>query len=563
MKTTTKFSIFETLDVPTQSAAPPRGHPRATRSSDNGKGFDLRMLNKYILWTLVLIVLVSQVHGFGIAPGEKEIPYKPGEQTTVEVKIINSNHENLKIVFYAEGELADKVTFKDPFLEIKSDQTEAKTSYTFHQPSVSELKKQGEQTINIVARGLSGGNNEGIGANLAVVSALKLMVPYKGKYVRSRLFVANFQNGQPSNFVVEAENLGDEDVVQGQATVDVLGPFNDKILTLTSHVERINAKSRVLFTLPWTPELNVGQYQAMSTVIYDNKNVQDSKSFTLGEQKVAIESIDVRNFKLGGIAKFEVMLQNNWNTPVDGVYGEITIVKDGKIYTQSKTENVGMQPREKKVINGYWDTSTVIPEKYELKLKLYYSGKTEDNTFPITVTENEIHAEGVGRVIGATTNPQDKVMTYVYLLTLLVIILIAINGYLYFRKPRSSVAAPGGVVPKAVVNEPLTPQAATTPVKPAVKPPVTMPPSQPATPHFDEEHHEEIQQHIRELEQIHKHIESTPPSRQPPATSPFDEAHHEEIQQHIQELEQVHEQIQSAPVQTPPPQNKSKWDREN
>ena len=477
------------------------------------------MKRELLIWTLILVLVSSYASGLGIAPGETEIPYKPGDNTRVDLKIMNSGHRELKVVLYAEGELADKITFQDPILDIQKDQAEVKTNYVIHQPGIGELKKQGTHEINIVAREIIGESKGAIGASLAVVSRLKLMVPYKGKYVRSRLFVANFQNGQPSNFVVETENLGDEDVVQGQASVDVLGPFNEKIMTLTSDVQRIGAKSRVLFTIPWTPDLNPGQYQAVSTVIYDDQNVQDSKPFVLGEQKVDIESIDVRNFKLGGIAKFEILLKNNWNTPFDGIHGEITVVKDGKIYTQSKTESVSIDPREKKVINGYWDTNTVVPEKYELKIKLYYSDKTEEDSYPITVTQNEIVAEGVGRVIGTVQTAQDKVMTYVYLLTLLVILLIAINGYLYFHKPRNGTAVPGGSVPLNVMTAPMapqpsTPQATTTTANPP--PSETRPAQTTQTPTvqepapFDAEHHVEIEQHLNELEKIQTHIETKP-----------------------------------------------------
>ncbi|MEM4259937.1 MAG: hypothetical protein QXG00_01760 [Candidatus Woesearchaeota archaeon] len=384
-----------------------------------------------IILKIIFLTLSQQISAIGIIPSSKEIPYESGQNLSFQMKILNSELIPGKVVVFADGPLAENYEISNEIIEFKEKESEKIIGVTLKSPL--NIKEQGPITTKIIVRRLSYSSGT-LSATVSVVSDIVLMVPYSGKYVRMKLFTSNFDRLKTSNFVVEAENLGTEDVVKAKAIIDIYGRMNEKLETIVSDEKRIDSKTKVLFNIPWTPKMRWGSYTAKATLIYDDKNIEDTKTFNIGEPNIDISTITVNNFKLGGIAKFEILLTNNWNNKINDIKGIINIFDGNKIMTTSKTESVNLEPFEKKEINAYWDTEKVVSGKYLMEIVLIYLNKEDKKEHNIYVESNQITTTPTGKAIDEKISGKSPIEIRVFLLTILVIIMIIVNIILLIKK---------------------------------------------------------------------------------------------------------------------------------
>ncbi len=392
---------------------------------------------KYLIFSLFLILITimisSNVLALGVAPSSTDMVFSPNSEQSVEMAILNNDNRDITVVIYAEGELAEYISISEPLIDISSSQQKVKTSYKVSMPS--KIDKQGLHETNIVIREIpkTTGGETAVGASLAIISKLNLFVPYTGKYAEIKLMAPHFELNKESNFAVEVHNLGTEKILTGYVVIDIYGPLNNKIKTLTSKEFSLDSKQKTVVVVPWTPDISSGEYVAEATLVYDEKETKEKKAFTLGELSVSIESISVENFRLGGIAKFDILVANNWNTPIPNVYATTTVTDNkGTEYLQFKTAALDVPAFGREKLEAYWDTSKVLPGPYKLDIVLNYLGKTSRKLFDISVEQNRI------LVSAAAVAPavQTTIMRIVYILIILVGALIVINVLMLLRNKK-------------------------------------------------------------------------------------------------------------------------------
>jgi methionine-rich copper-binding protein CopC len=406
------------------------GEPGMKEMNKERKVKSFKYLSLSLILLLITIIISSNVLALGVAPSSTELVFSPESEHVVDLAIINNDNKDMTVVIYAEGELAEHVSIPEPLIEISSSQPKVKTSYTVNMPK--KLKKQGLHETNIVVREIPrrAEGETAVGASLAIISKLKVFVPYKGKYAEIKLMAPHFELNKPNNFAVEVNNLGTEKILTGYVVIDIYGPLNNKIKTLISQEFSLDSKQKTVVIVPWTPDIGSGQYVAEATLVYDELNVKDRKEFTLGELSVEIVSISVENFRLGGIAKFDILVANNWNTQVPSVYAVTTVTDEkGDEYLRFKTASVDVPGFGREKLEAYWDTARVSPGPYKLDIVLNYLGKTSKKLFDIKVEQNRI------LVSAAAVAPvaQSTIMKIVYILIVLVGILIVANVLLFLR----------------------------------------------------------------------------------------------------------------------------------
>jgi len=393
---------------------------------------------KILLIVILMLVLIKQSYAFGIVPSHKNLMFEPNSEQTIKLKILNEELNEFKAMIYAEGELAEYVTIENPIVEFSKDEDSKIISYKVKMPA--RFEKQGAHQTNIVIRMIPKETKAGattIGASVAVISKLYVTVPYSGKYVEARLFLPIFEPNKESKFAVEISNLGTEDVYKAKAIINIYGPLNDKLDTVVSEEVSIKSKEKKLVTIAWTPNLKPGSYKAVATIIADEFNTKDERTFVIGKMFIDIIGITVDDFKLGGIARFDILLENVWNERIPNVYGEVSVLdKSGTVYTKFKTAAVDIEGFEKQEIQAYWDTAKVAPGDYKLDIVLNYLGKTSEKVFDILVSMNEIKTSAIGKVVSAEVKERNIVLTAIYILTALVIVLIIFNVLIYLRKIR-------------------------------------------------------------------------------------------------------------------------------
>ncbi len=390
---------------------------------------------KPILLIIVILILASQTYALGIAPSHVDVIFEPSLEKTIQLKVINNAHKDFDAVVYAEGALAEYITIENPTISLSKDEDSKIISYKVNLPK--KLKTQGMHEAKVVVREIpkTTKGETTITASLAVVSKLKVMVPYKGKYAEIKLFVTDFKKDKESNFAVEVRNLGTEDILEAYAIINIYDPLNNKLVATTSNKAKINSKDKEILIAKWTPKIGSGNYRAVATLMYDGLNTRDEKSFTIGTFELDIASISVTDFTLGGIAKFNIVVGNEWNEDIPNVFAETTVKDDkGRIYTQFKTASVDIPAFGSQELNAYWDTAKVIPGAYKFGIVLNYLGQKTERIFDIMVEYDKITASLVGRVIAAEEEEKPAVLKSIYILIFLVVILIIFNIVIYFRK---------------------------------------------------------------------------------------------------------------------------------
>jgi hypothetical protein len=397
------------------------------------------MKQNKIIW-LVAIFLVFAIsvvpkscYAFGIAPSSIDIAFEAGLEKTISIKILNTEEDTFSAMVYAEGELAEYVTINDPVVDF-SGELEKIITVTLKLPE--KIGEPGEHEAKIIVRKIpsketSQGTN--IQTNLAVGFKLKVMVPYPWKYASARLFAPYFKANEESNFAVEITNLG-EKTIFATAIIDILSPLNEKIDTLKSEEVTIEPKEKSIVTIKWKPEA-LGSYYAKTNVIYNEHEADDERAFSIGEVLIDVSSISVDKFSLGGIAKFNILLENKWNERIPGVYADVAVTDEsGKQYAISKTASKDIEAFGRQELEVFWETKGIEKGRYKLNIVLNYLGAKSEKQFDIDVGLDKIDVIPFGgHIVAVGGEAQGGVESYINILIILILVVIGINIFIYIK----------------------------------------------------------------------------------------------------------------------------------
>ncbi|MBN2101537.1 MAG: hypothetical protein JW716_01555 [Candidatus Aenigmarchaeota archaeon] len=384
----------------------------------------------------VLLVLITSINAsaLGIAPAISEHAFSPGMEKTISLKIVNSEHKDVSVFLSVDGELADFVTIDTPEFDMAKDMDFMKVTYTFKLPD--DIGKPGPHEARIlintkIASGEARGTQ--IAAKVVVYSVLKVFVPYPGEYAEIRLIAPNFRVGKESFFGIEINNLGTDDILT-DSLINVLSPLNAKIASLKGDRTAVKSKGTELISIGWTPDTQ-GNMLAVSEVIYGQSFARDEKRFTVGNPIIEIFNISAENFRLGGIAKFEIIAQNMWNELIDDVYASFTIMDEqGNLYSKYSSEHVEVPAGGVQIIPGYLETNELSEGKFLMKITLNYLDKKEEKVFDINVRRDSISIVPTGQVISAQTPDKASETDNMYMLFYFVIVLIVISNIVLYKK---------------------------------------------------------------------------------------------------------------------------------
>jgi hypothetical protein len=236
-----------------------------------------------------------------------------------------------------------------------------------------------------------------------------------------------------STFAVEITNLG-EKTIFATPVIDILGPFNEKIAVLKGEEVTIKPKEKEIVNIKWTPT-TMGSYYAKTSVIYNEHEARDEKMFTIGDVFIDVDSISVDKFTLGGVAKFDILLKNEWNQPIDSVYADIAITDEkGERYAISKTASKSIEAFGRQKLEAYWETTNVEKGKYKLSVSLNYLDKKTDKTFDIEVGFDSIVVSG--QLVGVTPTPTGQPQgldSYMGIIVVVVLVLAGIGIFAYYK----------------------------------------------------------------------------------------------------------------------------------
>jgi len=407
----------------------------------------MKPANKLIIYVLLMVLLVSFVNAMGIAPSKNVVDFKPNLKQELSFRIINTEHENLRLAVYPKGELAQYVKLDNSIITINSTQEEAVITYSVNLPAELEPGLRGadiivipipeEKTVVLTEEGeaVVFDQQQGIiAAKIALMHQFRVNVPYPGKYLTGQLYVSEANVNETVAFTISLFSLGKENINKVKATIIVKGPTNDEIAVIRTDEISIasNAESKLVGL--WNANTGAGKYYVEAVVDYDGKTFLLNKVFNVGYLKIEIEELKVENFRLGTIAKFDILLRSKWNEPIPNVFANMQVIdKSGNLLTDFKTSSVDMQPYQTAEVSGYWDTQNVQPGEYDVNVKANYLGKTTEKLFETVVSFDSIDVKQAlaGRVVGG-----ERKLISDSVLVLIVLILIAINigWFVYFKR---------------------------------------------------------------------------------------------------------------------------------
>lgn len=397
----------------------------------------MNKINFWFIAILIGIIILPNLSALGITPARTTVNFEPGLEKSVSISVVNSEGKDVNLVVAVQGELAEYVTLDQTSLSMSASQASKSVGYNIKLPS--DLSP-GLHTAEIVVLQLPSAGDFGdafIGAALAVVSQLHVYVSYPGKYAEADMSVLNLDDGNVQ-FIIPVLSRGDFDLNNVKGEIEIFTSLNKKVGKLDAGKVDILSGERKELTALWdTSEIEPGPYRAVATVHYGGEPIVLERSFNVGNKKMIVESIEVNDFTLGDIAKFEVSVKNEWGEAINEVYTQMLIYNNkDELMADVKSPTYDFESLQNVLMTFFWDTEGVKKGKYDASLLLHYEGLTDEQDLQLEVNEDSINIIGLGYVIserGSVFN-ENKLLTY---LVIGVILLIIINiGWFFFLRER-------------------------------------------------------------------------------------------------------------------------------
>nr|MBA4404713.1 hypothetical protein [Nanoarchaeum sp.] len=392
-------------------------------------------LNKKIgiMYFLIIIVLLisSDVLALGISPAQTIVDFKVSLNETAEFKVINSEHKSMKVLVYMDGTQDEEIdlTINTPELIFTSDDEEKTASYSYSLPQ--KFKEPGLHEISIIAREVPIDSETAgtlIGASVAVEHVFKINVPYPGKYATTELKVSE-TNNNAVNFIVVINNLGSEQITNAKGLIDIFDSKGVKLTSLETSIVSVDSGLRKEVMVAWSGVIEPGEYRANLNLVYDNMISEYVKNFQIGEAKVNILHIYSNNFKLGQIAKFNILIENKWSEKIKDVYTDLLISDEGKEIGRFKSATEDIDPSSNKELTAYWDSEGVEVGEYDAKFMLHYNDKVIEKDMKTKIDKNSISFSGFsGAVVSDSPINTNNIIAFV-----VIIVVVSAIWIVYFK----------------------------------------------------------------------------------------------------------------------------------
>ena len=339
-------------------------------------------MKKTILFLCIVLMLssISMVlaGGVGISPAYYKVFFEPGMVKSFQFHSFNLNPLS-KVNLYVQGDLSKYVSLSNHSLD-----GDGFFSVTVRLPQ--EIDVPGVHKIYVGAiesKNISEGGV--IGGIASVRGRIDIIVPYPGEYAESTFSISNINEGENANYKLGVQNLGLKKItVKPHIEIYKSSP-SKSILNQSLRIFTLTPKSSLnIIGELHTKDLHAGSYYAIAIVDWGKKIDKIKKQFRVGEFLVDIIDYDYL-FEQNKINKFNIEIQNKWNTKINRVSANVVITDEGKVVSSFKTVSVSANPWETKNITGYFDTNGLKAKRYIASIVVSYDGKTSSKLVAIYV----------------------------------------------------------------------------------------------------------------------------------------------------------------------------------
>lgn len=387
-------------------------------------------MKKIIILFGMIFVLINLVSAIGITPGRTTINFEPNLQKEVSFSVTNSEQKEMSVIFYVRGELKRAVSLSQDRAGFLPGESSKSFNYVVSLPE--QLDRPGLHTAEIVAQEVpEGAEEEGtvLGSTIAVVTQLYVYVPYPGKYLEFDVEVIEASPGQSTTFLIPMINRGNLNIQKIKTKIEI---YSGEILIDEFELGNtgVLAGERKELTGTWDTGMDVGRYKARIILNYDGEEKIIEKEFNIGEAKLEIELITVKDFQLGEIAKFNILVNNKMNHEVKDINVNMVVYGAEKnVIADFRSANYDAPSLSRIEMLAYWDTEGIDEGIYDGKLILRYGSEKDEKNVKVEVTEDSIVVTGItGKVIVQ----KDGGFNLTTILIILIVILVLGNILWFF-----------------------------------------------------------------------------------------------------------------------------------
>lgn len=325
--------------------------------------------------SLLFLLATPSSLAVGLSPALVDLDYAPNHEYTLD--FFTTGAESIET--YVRGDLA-------PYAEIiDTKQGEGPRNFQVILRIPADINPPGKRTLLV---GVIEAPPEGamVGGRAAYQAPVTIHVPYPGVYLETDFSAPTVNVNEPVNFGITITNRGRDSVEHLTTSVLVLDAVtNETVVLLDGEPVRLDGQSNTHIIIPWdTTGKPAGPYTAELLIGYDGQSLKHTKDFRIGSQFIKILNF-TREVTARTINPFEIKIESQWNSPFDGIYGEITI--NG---TTFRTPPGSLEPWKTQTLLAYWDATRIEPGTLDATVKVFYGGTFSQLDGTVTVVDRTV-----------------------------------------------------------------------------------------------------------------------------------------------------------------------------
>ncbi|RMF55633.1 DUF3324 domain-containing protein [Candidatus Woesearchaeota archaeon] len=210
-----------------------------------------------------------------------------------------------------------------------------------------------------------------LNSRTAAETYITILSLFPGKLLKSQVSVRNTNADEETEVKVNVQNLGEETINSVKAKIQVFDSDNNVVRELTTKSISLGPGKKDVIKEPLSVQgLQPGEYSVKAFITYDGREDSAENTFKIGELSVNIVDYS-KVFYSNQINEFNIQVESVWNHHIKDVYAEV-IVENKRV----KTPTTSIDPWQKKIITGYFDTRGIKPGTYAGQIIVHFNGKT-------------------------------------------------------------------------------------------------------------------------------------------------------------------------------------------
>ena len=374
---------------------------------------------------LLLCVLLPSVLAIGISPPSGQLDFIPGKTYSFTVTLSNYNNFPIGVDVRTEGLLGPGIRVQQPIKIAALSSTMVPVTVTIP----DAMPRPGYDTsLLYFAESFTDDVAGMFAARTEVGMQLTLWQPYPGHYAEITASAPSIGQGNDTLLTVRISNLGTDPIEQGTATVRVLSPDQElkDVFTYTMLDVPGNSNKEMKDRIP-SHTYAPGRYTLQSKLEYSDNVSESTSSFIVGTQDVDIDALEGPIYLDKTINRVYIHVESLWNLPLDNVYATFQLGAN-----TATTPSVTMQPFQKAILTGYWETDKTVEQgNVPAQVTVYFPGGNKTGLLDIQVY-NETPAP-VGAVVqepSIVLSASDLIFMVLAVLIVIAIVIFAFERHL-------------------------------------------------------------------------------------------------------------------------------------